>query len=194
MTPWASSTLLVVLTACAVGTAHEPTTPPSEPAMSSHDPLPPPPPPGESPLEKQAQADAASRLGTTPDAVRLSLVAFQDGLRGYHVALKGAGPEARGEGVLTADGAVIGTFERFAATRYRQDPRATAIAVLLLVQRQPMPPLDAKSARGVADPAFRPDGTLVYTFSDRTRRDRLTTAEVRFAPDGTIAGIDLKPL
>lgn len=157
------------------------------------DPIPPPPPPGESPLEKQAQADAAQRLGVAPDAVNLALVAFQDGLRGYHVSLAGAGPEARGEGVLTADGEVLATFERFAGTRYRQDPRATAIAVLLLVQRQPMPPLDAE-VPGAFDPAFQPDGSLVYVFSDRTRRDRLTRATVRFAADGAIAGIDLEPV
>lgn len=200
MTPWACSALTLLLAACAAGTAREPTLPTSEPAMNTmfdddeDDDEPLPPPPGESPLEKKATADAAQRLGASPDAVESSLVAFQDGLRGYHVALAGARPEALGVGVLTADGQVIGTFERFAQTRYRQDPRATAIAVLLLVQRQPMPPLGSEDAPGTPDPAFRPDGSLVYVFSDRTHRDRLTRATVRFAADGTIAGIDLAPV
>lgn len=170
----------------------EPTPPTTEPTMqpSSHDD---PPPPGASPLEQRAKADAARRLGAAPDAVEMVLVAFEDGLRGYYVTPKDAGHYARGEGVLTADGEILATFEQFASTRYRKDPRATAIAVLLLVQREPKLPLAGSETRGARDPAFEADGSLVYTFHDRFRRDRLTHARVRFGPDGGVAGVDRTP-
>lgn len=57
-----------------------------------------------------------------------------------------------------------------------------------------MPPLDTDDAPGIPDPAFRSEGSLVYAVSDRTHRDCLTRATVRYAADGTIAGIDRAPV